>query len=159
MMKKTLAFMLAFIFALGLCSCGGKGEPTRLGTSDFSIVLPEGYGPAEDVMDEDQIAYYYKDDESIDFDVYQWEKDGQYTLEGEANALAAFYGTTAEAVAFNGLNAMKYVSLEEYEGNTYTVVNYLLEDEVYIVELCFWTVDTPQEYSDIDAILNTLKKN
>ena len=110
-------------------------------------------------MDEDQIAYYYKDDESIDFDVYQWEKDGQYTLEGEANALAAFYGTTAEAVVVNGLNAMKYVSLEEYEGNTYTVVNYLLEDEVYIVELCFWTVGTPEEYSDIDAILNTLKKN
>lgn len=159
MMKKTVAFMLTLVFALGLCACGGAGEPTRLGTSDFSIVLPEGYGPAEDVMDEDQIAYYYKDDESIDFDVYQWEKDGQYTLEGEANALAAFYGTTAEAVSVNGLNAMKYVSLEEYEGNTYTVVNYLFEDEVYIVELCFWTVGTPEEYSDVDAILNTLKKN
>ena len=159
MMKKTVAFMLTLVFALGLCACGGAGEPTRLGTSDFSIVLPEGYGPIEDVMDEDQIAYYYKDDESIDFDVYQWEKDGQYTLEGEANAFAAEYDSVAEPVTVNGIRGMRYVSYEEFEGNTYTVLNYMFEDAVYIVEICFWTVGVAEEYAAVDEILSTLKKN
>ena len=53
---------------------------------------------------------------------------------------------------------MKYVSKEDYEGNTYTVVNYMFEDDTYIVEICFWIVDTEAEYADVDAIINTLKK-
>jgi hypothetical protein len=65
----------------------------------------------------------------------------------------------AEPVAVNGMNGMKYVSAEEYEGKVYTVVNYMFEDDVYLVELCFWTVDTAEEYAAVDEILNTLKKN
>lgn len=80
-------------------------------------------------------------------------------MESEANAFAAVYGTVAEPVAVNGMNGMKYVSEEEYEGKVYTVVNYMFEDDVYLVELCFWTVDTAEEYAAVDEILNTLKKN
>ncbi len=160
-MKKTaiLTLTLTLLFVLALSACGGQAKPTQLGTSDFSIVLPEGYALTEDDMEEDQVAYYYKDDNSLDFDVYQWEKGDRYTLESEANAFAAVYGTTAEAVTINGINGMKYVSLEEYEGHTYTVVNYMFEDDTYIVELCFWTIDTAEEYKAVDAILGTLKKN
>lgn len=86
------------------------------------------YSSANDELDEDQIAYYYKNDNSIDFDVYQWEKGDQYTLESEANAFADVYGAVAEPVAINGINGMKYVSEEEYEGAVYTVVNYMFED-------------------------------
>ena len=110
-------------------------------------------------MDEDQVAYFYKDDNSIDFDVYQWEKGDEYTLESEANYFAAEYGAVAEAVTVNGINGMKYVSAEDYEGNTYTVVNYMFEDDTYIVEICFWTVDNDAEYKAVDEIINTLKKN
>ena len=161
-MKKITILALILIFALTLSACGNAAEnkePTQLGTSAFSIVLPKGYAQTEDDMDEDQIAYYYKDDKSIDFDVYQWAKGDNFTLESEANYYAAEYGTTAEAVTVNGIKGYKYVSSEEYEGNTYTVVNYMFEDDVYIVELCFWTVGTAEEYAAVDEILNTLKKN
>jgi uncharacterized protein YrzB (UPF0473 family) len=54
---------------------------------------------------------------------------------------------------------MKYVSEEDYEGNVYTVVNYMFEDDDNIVELCFWTIDTEEEYAAVDEILSTLKMN
>ena len=157
-MKKITILILLLALTLTFFACGNNTEPTQLGTSAFSIVLPDGYALTEDDLDEDQVAYFYKDDKSIDFDVYQWEKGDQYTLESEANAFAALYGTIAEAVKVNGIDAMKYVSKEDYEGNTYTVVNYMFEDDTYIVEICFWTVDTEAEYADVDAIINTLKK-
>ena len=157
-MKKIALLTLVLALATTLFACGST-KPTQLGTSAFSIVLPDGYAVAEDDMDEDQIAYFYKDDNSIDFDVYQWEKGDQDTLESEANAFASLYGTVAEAVEINGIKGMKYVSEEEHEGATYTVVNYMFEDDVYIVELCFWTIDTEAEYADVDAIIGTLKKN
>ena len=76
------------MLVLALAACGNT-KPTQLGTSDFSIVLPDGYASTEDDFDEDQVAYFYKDDNSIDFDVYQWEKGDEYTLESEANYFAA----------------------------------------------------------------------
>ena len=157
-MKKIIIFTLVLVFLFAFVACS-NAKPTQLGTSDFSIVLPKGYVSAEDDMDEDQVAYYYKDDNSIDFDVYQWEKGDQYTLESEAKAFAAVYGTTAEAVTVNGIKGYKYVSTEDYEGKTYTVVNYMFEDDTNIVEICFWTVNTDAEYKAVDEIINTLKKN
>ena len=158
-MKKIALLALALALVLALAACGSNAKPTQLGTSDFSIVLPTGYAAAKDDMDEDQVAYFYKDDNSIDFDVYQWEKGDEYTLESEANYFAAAYSAVAEAVTVNGINGMKYVSAEDYEGNTYTVVNYMFEDDTYIVEICFWTVNTDAEYKAVDEIINTLKKN
>ena len=157
-MKKfaILMLVLALVFALAAC---GNTKPTQLGSSDYSIVLPAGYASTEDDFEEDQIAYFYKDDNSLDFDVYQWEKGDLYTLEGEAKAFAAVYGAEAEAVTVNGINGWKYVSVEEFEGNSYTVVNYMFEDDTYIVEICFWTIDTEAEYAVVDEIIGTLKKN
>ena len=157
-MKKIaiLTLVLMLVFALAAC---GNTKPTQLGTSDLSILLPDGYASVEDDMDEDQVAYFYKDDNSIDFDVYQWEKGDEYTLESEANYFATEYGTTATAVSVNGIGGYKYVSTEDYEGNTYTVVNYMFEDDTYIVEISFWTVDNDAEYKAVDEIINTLKKN
>ena len=157
-MKKIAILTLVLMLVLALAACGNT-KPTQLGTSDFSIVLPTGYAAAKDDMDEDQVAYFYKDDNSIDFDVYQWAKGDEYTFESEANHFAAEYGTTAEPVTVNGIKGYKYVSTEEYEGNTYTVVNYMFEDDTYIVEICFWTVDNDAEYKAVDEIINTLKKN
>ena len=158
-MKKIAIFALVLVAALVLAACGGNSGYTQLGTSSLSIVLPEGYASTEDNFSEDQVAYFYKDDSSIDFDVYQWAKGDLYTLEAEAKAYAAEYDTTAEAVTVNGLNGWKYVSVEDYEGEAYTVVNYMFEDDTYIVELAFWTVGTEAEYADVENILGTLKKN
>ena len=160
-MKKITSLALVLVLALALSACGifAQAKEVQIGTSAFSIVIPAGYKSVDDEMDEDQIAYYYKDEDSLDFDVYQWEKGDEYTLESEANAYAKMYGTTAEPVVVNGINGMKYVSEEEYEGETYTVVNYMFDDGVYLVELCFWTVDSEAEYKVVDEIINTLKKN
>lgn len=157
-MKKIAILTLVLVLVLTLVACGNT-KPTQLGTSDFSIVLPNGYDLAEDNLDEDQVAFFYKDDKSIDFDVYQWAKGNEYTLESEANYFAAEYGATPEAVTINGINGWKYISAEDFEGHTYTVVNYMFEDDTYIVELSFWTIDTEAEYTAVDEIINTLKKN
>ena len=158
-MKKIAILTFVLTLVLALSACANTADPTQLGTSDFSIVLPEGYALGEDDFDEDQVAYYRKDENSVDFDVYQWEKGDQYTLESEAKAYAESYGTVAEAVEVNGINGMKYVSEEEYEGAVYTVVNYMFEDDVYLVEICFWTVGSEAEYKAVDEIVSTLKKN
>lgn len=158
-MKKIAILTFVLTLVLALSACANTADPTQLGTSDFSIVLPEGYALGEDDFDEDQVAYYCKDENSVDFDVYQWEKGDQYTLESEAKAYAESYGTVAEAVEVNGINGMKYVSEEEYEGAVYTVVNYMFEDDVYLVEICFWTVGSEAEYKAVDEIVSTLKKN
>ena len=157
-MKKIAILTLVLMLVLALAACGNT-KPTQLGTSDFSIVLPTGYAAAKDDMDEDQVAYFYKDDNSIDFDVYQWAKGDEYTLESEANHFAAEYGTTAEAITINGISGWKYISTEDFEGNTYTVVNYMFEDDTYIVEISFWTINTEAEYTAVNEIINTLKKN
>ena len=105
-MKKIAILALVLSLVLALAACGNNAKPTQLGTSDFSIVLPKGYALTEDDFDEDQVAYFYKDDNSIDFDVYQWEKGDEYTLESEANYFAAEYDTTAEAVTVNGITGI-----------------------------------------------------
>ena len=157
-MKKIAILTLVLMLVLALAACGNT-KPTQLGTSDFSIVLPDGYASTEGDFDEDQVAYFYKDDNSIDFDVYQWAKGDECTLESEAKYFAAEYGTTAEAITINGISGWKYISTEDFEGNTYTVVNYMFEDDTYIVEIAFWTINTEAEYTAVNEIINTLKKN
>ena len=53
---------------------------------------------------------------------------------------------------------MKYISIEVYEEYEYTVINYMFEDEVSIVEVCFWTVGTDEEYRDVLEIIETLER-
>ena len=159
-MRKAIGILLLFVVFTALVACGKQDvKYTQLGTSKFSIELPDGYKNSGDDFDEDQIAYYYKDNSSIDFDVYQWEKDGVYVLEEEAEYFAAEYGTTAAEVVINGISGMKYVSQEEYDGDTYTVINYMFDDGKNIVELCFWTINTKEELDAVDGIINSIVKN
>ena len=157
-MKKALAFILLIVLCLGMVACNSD-KYTKIGTSEFSIILPEGYVATEDELSEDQIAYYFKDDQSIDFDVYQWDKEEKYTLKEEALYYASEYNTTAEEIEINGISGMKYISKETFEGKEYAVVNYMFEDEKSIVEFSFWTIDTQQEYDAVEEIINTIKKN
>lgn len=156
-MKKVVSLILLFLMCFGITACAKTY--TKIGSSEFSIAIPKGYVLSENELDEDQIGYYYKDDDSIDFDVYQWEKEGVYTLEEEAEYFASEYGTEPEKITINGIQGMKYVSSEEFDGYEYTVVNYMFEDDNYIIELSFWTIDTAEEYKAVDDIINTIKKN
>ena len=94
-MKKIVAIVLALLTVAALTACGGNNDKenteTQLGTSAMSVVLPEGYAETEDDLDEDQVAYFFKDAESVDFDVYQWAKGNGYVLEEEAAYYAEWY--------------------------------------------------------------------
>ena len=156
-MKKILSVLLALAMIAALAACGNTApEKTQMGTSKVYVVLPEGFVETEDEFDEDQVAYYHKDDQSIDFDVYQWAKGDEYVLESEAAYFAAEYGATAEAVTVNGVSGMKYISTEAYGEYEYTVINYMFDDGENIVELCFWTINTEEELAAVDAIINTV---
>lgn len=156
-MKKILSLLLVLAMFAALAACGNTApEKTQMGTSKVYVVLPEGFVETEDEFDEDQVAYYHKDNESIDFDVYQWAKGDKYIIEEEAAYFAAEYGTTASAVTVNGVSGMKYISTEEYDGAEYTVINYMFDDGENIVELCFWTINTEEELAAVDAIINTV---
>ena len=157
-MRKILGVLILAV--VWICATGCNADNyTKIGTSGLSIIIPNGYVLTEDDFEEDQIAYYYKDDSSIDFDVYQWHKEGVYTLEDEAEYFAAEYDTVPEKLEINGLTVMKYVSKETYDNNEYTVVNYMAEDEESIVEISFWTVDTKEEYDAVNEIINTIRKS
>ena len=156
-MKKITALVLLLTFVFALASCGSK-EPTQLGTSHLSILLPRGYAATEDDFDQDQVAYFYKDNNSLDFDVYQWAKGGEYALETEAEYFATQYGTVPQAVTYNGIAGWKYVTTEDYEGISYTVLNYMFEDDTSIVEICFWTNGSDSEYKVVEEILSSLAK-
>ena len=159
-MKRRMGITFLLVVFMLLAGCvNQKPEYTQLGTSKFSIELPDGYKNTEDDYDEDQIAYYHKDDKSIDFDVYQWAKEDMYALEEEAEYFAAEYGTTATEVVINGIAGMKYVSQEAYDGDAYTVINYMFDDGENIVELCFWTINTKEELDAVDGIINSIVKN
>lgn len=155
--KHNLYILLICSLVALLTSCSEKA-PEKLGDTSFSITLPKGYKQTKDkTMEEDQIAYYFKDDNSIDFDVYAWDK-ADYNLKDEAAYFASEYNSTAKEIEINGNKGYFYISLEEFDGETWTVYNYMFEDDKYILELCFWTDNSQKEQSDVKNILNTLSK-
>ena len=164
-MKRGISLVLVMALCFCMIACSGNkpaqndDKYTKIGTSEYSIILPDGYAETEDEFEEDQIAYYFKDDQSIDFDVYQWDKEEKYTLKEEAAYFASEYNATAEEIEINGISGMKYISKEVFDDNEYTVVNYMFEDEKSIVELSFWTIDTEEEYKAVDEIIGSIKKN
>lgn len=156
-MKKSLLLFLVLSMFFAFVACDNKSqEQVQLGSSEFYITLPEGYKEAEDDFSEDQVAYYYKDDESIDFDVYQWAKEDKYTLKEEANYFATQYDSIASEVEINGINGMKYVSNEIYDNNEYSVINYMFDDSESIVEISFWTVENTKELEYVESIISTI---
>lgn len=159
-MKKFKNLIYVILASSILCTflgCVSKNAE-KLGETSFSIVLPSGYNLTEDeTVEEDQIAYYYKDDNSIDFDVYAWTKEN-YELKEETAYFAAEYNSTATEVSVNGNNGYVYISKENYDDKLWTVYNYLFEDDKNILELSFWTDGSEKEIADVNAILATLIK-
>lgn len=155
--KNLFYFVLVCFFICTVFGCATE-KTEILGETSFSIILPAGYKLTKDVeAEEDQIAYYYKDDDSIDFDVYAWEKEN-YVLKDEAEYYASEYNSTANEISLNGINGYVYISKEVYDEVEWTVYNYLFEDNKYIIEISFWTDNSEKELADVTAILSTLKK-
>lgn len=132
----------------------------QLGTSPYFLSIPMGYKPGEiteEDKEEDLVGYYYSDSSPLDFDVYQWAKDGD-TLEKYAIEEAQSY--EAERVDYRTVNDILlafYYSYEEDQGQMYSVANYLFENGDELMEVSFW-LDGDIAVKQADRILSTLHR-
>lgn len=114
----------------------------QLGASPLSIVVPnsyvEGDKTAEDVED-GLVAYYYSKNLLLDFDVYEFEKEGPDTIEAYLEEEAAsFHGTDFKVEDINGFTVASYHAVEEDAGVSYETLTYGLEADEEYLEVVFW---------------------
>ena len=132
----------------------------NLGTLPFCMSVPEGYRLGDEsetvAAAKGQTWYYYSENSPLDFDIYQWKKEG-YTLEKYAIEEALAYG--AERVDYRTVNDVflaYYYSYEEYDGQMYSVVNYLFEDGNNFMKVSFW-LDGEIAVRQADRIVSTIR--
>ena len=134
----------------------------HLGTLPFCMSVPEGYRLGDEseqvAVSKGQAWYYYSENSPLDFDVYQWKKEGN-TLEKYAIEEARAY--EAERLDYKTVNSVflaYYYSYEEYEGVMYPVANYLFEDGNYFMKISFW-LDGEIAARQADRVLSTLRRS
>lgn len=165
MTKSNLAVILSVSMAAGALTGTTvfAGEVTSdynvpIGISAYYLTVPGGYkeGDCTDAeRADDMVAYYYSDDSTMDFDLYQFAKDGK-TLEDYAKEECDQYsGTDLTASEINGIPVESYKSVEAYDGTDYNVISYLFEDNENFMEVCFW-LDGDTAAEEADAIIQTL---
>ncbi len=129
----------------------------QLGTSPFALYVPddfrEGSLTAADIED-DQVAYWYSEASLLDFDVYQFSKEGQpETLAAYVEEEAATYPVVTEVVtdaAINDIPVAWYRCVDECEEGEYDTITYVMDDGEDYVEVVFWldglTADAEADY-------------
>ena len=163
-MKRKIIALALCVALMALCAAVAETAGTKvfqLGTSVYTVEIPdsfvEGERTEEDIAD-DQVAYMHSPDTLMDFDVYQFSKEGcQEKLADYAKAEAEEYNAT-EIVTdgnVNGIDAAWYRAVETYEGAEYTTLTYVLEDGDQYVEIAFW-LDGENAEQEAQAIINTL---
>ena len=162
----TLALLLATLpFALGEAEAPGQLRVLRLGSSPFTLTVPAGFVEGEmtqEDIEDDQVAYWYSNDTLLDFDVYQFSKDGY------PDALAVFvedeisgYNEVTDLVKdgeVNGIPAARYRTVEEYQDVAFNTLTYILDGGNEYVEVVFW-LDGDTADAEADAIIRTLKRD
>jgi len=137
----------------------------RLGSSAFTMAVPASYVEGEltqEDIDDDQVGYYYSNESLMDFDIYQFSKDGY------PNDLATFvqeecsgFNEVSELVTsgeVNGIPAGWYRTVEEYQDTRFNTLTYILDDGEEYVEVCFW-LDGENADAEVDAIIRTLSRD
>ena len=162
----TLALLLATLpFALGEAEAPGQLRVLRLGSSPFTLTAPAGFVEGEmtqEDIEDDQVAYWYSNDTLLDFDVYQFGKDGY------PDALAVYvedevsgYNAVTDLVTdgeVNGIPAAWYRTVEEYQDVAFDTLTYILDGGNEYVEVVFW-LDGDTAGAEADAIIRTLKRD
>lgn len=162
-MKRRIIAWALCLMLLAACAVAETAatQTFQLGTSVYTIEIPasfvEGERTEEDIKD-DMVAYMQSPDTLLDFDVYQFAREGcPNTLAAFVEAEAAEYEATevVTEAEINGIAAAWYRATETYEGQEYTTLTYALEDGDDYVEIAFWLDgDTAEE--EAQAIINTL---
>ena len=125
----ALALALALLLTCATCAVGEEAVALRrftLGTSSYSVMIDDGFVEG-DMTEEDiadgQVGYYRSDDTTLDFDVYQFSKEGlaeelsHYTLEeaNEYDNVSVVYPCDE----INGIPVGWYRTVETYEDDEY----------------------------------------
>ena len=161
MNRKIIALALCLMLLVACAFAEAGTKVFQLGTSAYTIEIAESFEEGErteeDISD-DMVAYMHSPDTLLDFDVYQFSKEGYPdTLAAYVEAEAAEYEAT-EAVTdgeVNGIAAGWYRAEEVYEGETFTTLTYVMEDGDDYVEVAFW-LDGENAEAEAQAIINTL---
>ncbi len=167
LMRQTIALFLALLltFCAFYAYADQAGTVTpgtfRLGTSVYTIILPDGFVEeelTEEDREEDMVAYLHCDTIPLDFDVYQFSKEGfpedlaEYTRL-EAVTYGAFEIAAGEKI--NGIDVGWYRARESFEGQEYLTLCFLLDDGDRYVEISFWIRGDSSEEA-AQAVMNTL---
>ncbi len=138
----SLMDMLSEAFSEGADVSEAK-KYVNLGSTDYRIGIPADYAEGElteeDIAD-DMKAYWRSESNPMDFDVYQFPREGQTYLE-YARSEAADYGVAEDDVEdwqINGIDMAKYNSSEEYDGNTFPCVTWTWEAGDDFLQIVFW---------------------
>lgn len=133
----------------------------QLGTSSYTLEIPESYVEGER-SEEDvrnyMVAYMSSPESEMDFDVYQYGKEGlPEDLAELAVKEAELYETTdiKTDVDVNGINAARCEAVEPFEGKDYDTITYFLDDGDTYVEVVFWMGDDTSE-AQAEEIFSTL---
>jgi len=162
-MNKKIVSLAIYLMLLVVCAFAEAAgtQVYQLGTSAYTIEIPEsfveGERTEEDVKD-DMVAYMHSPDTLLDFDVYQFSKDGYPEKLADFAAQEAEEYKATEVVTdgeVNGIATAWYRATETYEGQEYTTLTYVLEDGDQYIELAFW-LDGDSAEAEAQAIINTL---
>lgn len=137
-------------------------EQIRLGDSPFILYVPGDFEAGEMTLedeDDDQIAYYFSEATALDFDVYQFGKDGlPQSLSEYVAQEAAEYPVITELVTDGVINDVPvgwYRTVEECEEGEYDTITYVMDAGDSFVELVFW-LDGFTAEAEADYIIRNL---
>ena len=156
----ALALCLMLLTACALAEAAGT-KVYRLGTSAYTIEIPDSFTEGElteEEIKDDQVAYMHSPDTLLDFDVFQFSREGYPDTLAEFVAQEAAEYNAAEIVTdgdVNGIAAGWYRATENYDGQDYTTLTYALEDGDDYVEIAFW-LDGETAEAEARAIMETL---
>ncbi len=145
-----------------ICGAGAESvsnQMIQIGTSSYYIRIPGSYvtGNSTDAeVAEGAVAYYYSGFSDMDFDIYQFSKDGYPAdLMDYAAKEAAEYGAVADRIVINGVPVALYYAVEAFEDSDYKTLTAIVDAGDDYVELVFWTWDLFTDY-EAQTVLHTL---
>lgn len=133
----------------------------QLGTSGYTLLVDESFEAGEltqEDIDDDMVAYLRSPNTLLDFDVYQFSKEGYpAALEDFTAQEAEEYGalSVTTGMLINGIPAAMYIADETYEDQSYQTATYVLEDGDQYLEITFW-LDGEDAYAEAVEIMGTL---
>ena len=137
-------------------------KQVQLGDSSFTLDVPEDFVPGGMTLvdeDEDFMDYYYSESTDLDFDVYQFGKEGlpdtlaEYADQEASEYVAEDAAATVEEI--NGVPAAWYRAVEEDEGVQYDTLTYILDAGDSYVEVVFW-LDGFTAEAEAETIIHNL---